>query len=102
MNFGHRAGQQTRLQAVTVGAATAVWSCEQVDHRYRFRASLAAAVMPAVHALHCSFHLVENDPGCSPLPRELVLLDIGIGCSPSPGPIVDDGENLHLLPPQIL
>jgi len=75
---------------------------EQVNDRYRFSTLLAEAIPPAIHALHRCFHLVEDGAGGGPLSPELVLLNADPDRSPSPGPMVNDGENFHLLSPEIL
>ena len=54
------------------------------------------------NAVHRGFHLEENGSRSSPLLRKLALLDTETGRSPSPGSVVNDGENFHLLPPEIL
>jgi hypothetical protein len=49
---------------------------------------LASAVTATVQALHRGLHLEEIGAGGGP--------------SLSPGSVVNDGENFHLLPPQLL
>lgn len=89
-------------ESVAAAAAPPLRSREQIDGGYWYGALFADAVTPAVHALHRCFHLAEIGPGGRQLPCEFALLDTRDGQSFCPRPVVRDGENLHLPPPEIL